>query len=349
MQVIQVVPFGPVSPADLTFIASTIASLFRCRCDVAAPTPLPDHAFRPARRQYDADVLLDVLFDRLGLDVLRVVGVTESDLYADGRNFVFGYAHMRDRVAVFSTLRLREAYWGRAEDDGLYRSRIEKALVHELGHTFHSPHCEQPACVMHEVEFLWQLDELPLTYCTACELKIHRVASRSVRAADSLFELAGSYMRRRRFVRAAATYASAVAAAPHNAHYHNDHGVALLALGDRAGASAAFQRALRLAPDAPHAYYNLGIVSRERGDVSAADHFFREALRRDEDRRAAHRYLGILHQDHFADPLRARYHLERYVALGGDDPEVMRRLALLPSTEPGVRLLPKPDESEAPV
>jgi archaemetzincin len=297
--------------------------------------PLPQGAYRPVRGQYDADELLDFLFDRLTLDVMRVIGVTERDLYAEGRNFVFGYAHMRDRVAVFSTLRLAEPYWGRTGDATLYRARVDKALAHEMGHTFHAPHCDSPACVMHQVEFLWQLDELGPEYCAACAGRVSTVARRGVHGAESLFELGGSYMRRRRYPRAAAAYAAAQAKDPANAHYANDLGVALLALGEKAQAARAFQKAIDLQPAFPHAYYNLGIVCRERGDQRTADHFFAEAVRRDEDPRQAHRYLGILHQDYFRDPERALAHLERFTVLGGDDADVRRRLVEL-RREPAV-------------
>jgi archaemetzincin len=328
-RVIHVLPLGPVAHQDLMVVAAAARQLLDCSCVVLPAVPLPPRAFRPARAQYDADALLDFLFDRLGIEVLRVVGVTDLDLFAEGRNFVFGYAHMRDRVAVFSTLRLKEVYWGRPDDPGRYRTRLAKALTHELGHTFHVPHCEAPRCVMHQVELLWQLDELDLHYCPACDEAVAQVAFRRVDDPASLFELGGSHMRRRRYARAAAAYAAACRREPDNAHYHNDHGVALLALGERAAAARAFQQAVRLRPTMPHAYYNLGIVARERGDVGTADYFFGEALKRDGDRVAAHRYLGILHQDYFHDSGRAREHLERCRMLGGTDPDVTRRLAAL--------------------
>jgi tetratricopeptide (TPR) repeat protein len=200
---------------------------------------------------------------------------------------------------------------------------------------------------MHQVEFLWQLDELDPGYCRACRTRVEAVAARGVDGAEAIFELAGSYMRRRRYARAAAAYAAASERDPKNPHYLNDHGVALLALGDRAGATRAFQRTILLAPRFPHAYYNLGIVCRERGDLHAADHFFGAAVERDDDARSAHRYLGVLHQDYFHDAARARLHLERYRALGGDDPEVLRRLAALSRTTPGAR--DRVTESSAPV
>jgi predicted Zn-dependent protease len=311
-------------------MADLVSARFHVRAVVAAPLALPTSAFRPTRGQYDADALLETLFDLLDPEVSRVVGVTRADLFAEGRNFVFGYAHMRDRVAVLSTLRLSETWWGRADDPAVYRARLDKALTHELGHTFHAVHCSQPRCVMHQVEFLWQLDQLDHDYCEACRERVARALARGPRDAETLFELAGSYMRRRRFERAVGAYAEAALAAPDDAHYHNDHGVALLAVGDRESAALAFERARVLRPESPYAWYNLGIVSRERGDMEEADRCFGEALTRDVDPRAGHRYLGILHQDYFRDPIRARRHFEAFRALGGEDVEVQRRLDALP-------------------
>lgn len=336
--VIQVLPVGAVAPADLAAMTTTIARLFGACGEILETTPVPRSAYRPSRAQYDADVVLELLFDRLTASVLRLVGVTGEDLFAEGRNFVFGYAHMRDRVAVFSTLRLHEAYWGRPENPAMYRSRVDKALAHELGHAFHSPHCERPQCVMHQVEFLWELDLLAPVYCRGCEERVKRVVARGVDHAEALFELGGSQMRRRRYVRAAAAYAAAIEKDPTNSSYHNDHGVALLAQGERAGATCAFERAMAYSPDSPHAYYNLGIVCRERGEVSRAEAYFAQALRCDEDPRAAHRYLGILYQDFFGDRDRAVGHFLHFVSLGGQDPEITRRLeALRRATLPDCR------------
>ncbi len=307
-------------------VADATRRRFGVEAVVMPALPVPERAFLPYRKQHDADVLLDTLFDRLSLDVSRIVGVTELDLFAESRNFVFGYAHMRDRVAIFSTHRLRDSFWGGPDNRAAYAARIEKALVHELGHTFQAPHCSDAGCVMRQVEHLWQLDLLSSGFCAACEARVAVVAARGVTHPDGLFELAGSYMRRRRFSRAVSAYTAACVAAPENPHYANDLGVALLAVGERLSAARAFERAIQLAPELPHAYYNLGIVLREGGDPPSADRLFNEALVRDADARQAHRYLGILHQDYFHDAQRAAAYFEGYVALGGDDLDVRRRL-----------------------
>src|SRR6266568_3544675 len=124
LRIIQIIPLGRVPAEQLACIAAVIRRRFGATPAVMPAAPLPREAWRPDRLQHDADLILETLFDRLSLDVCRVVGVTEADLFADARNYVFGYAHMRDRVAVVSTRRL------------VGRDHLEKAVVHELGHTF---------------------------------------------------------------------------------------------------------------------------------------------------------------------------------------------------------------------
>lgn len=324
--VVEILPLGPVERTDLEASARTIRVALACACDVLAPTPLAADTYRARRAQYDADALLDKLFDRVDSRRICVVGVTTADLFAEGRSFVFGYAHLRDRVAVFSTRRFR---CDDATDEPRVTSRIERAVTHELGHVFGVPHCVAPVCVMRQVEFLWQLDELSASYCAPCAARVAEGVARAPDAPEALFEHAGACMRRRRFGRAVDVYAAAIARRPHEARYHNDHGVALLAIGDRGAAIAAFRRAASLEPEMPQAYYNLGILCRERGDLEAADRFFTEALSRDDDPRSAARYLGVLHQDSFGDHRRARRYFARYLELGGDDPEALRRLRQL--------------------
>jgi predicted Zn-dependent protease len=316
-RIVQIVPLGSVPQQAVSATATTVRERFGLQPLILGAQPLPPTARRGDRAQVDADAILESLFDLVSPAVCRVLALTVEDAFAQGRNFVFGYAHMRDRVAMVSVARL------------LRLDHLEKAVVHELGHTFHAPHCGEDRCVMRQVEHLWQLDGLDSDFCDVCGARVARVAARDLDAAECLFELAGSCMRRRRHARAVDAYLAACDRDPENPHYLNDLGVAYLALGERVAASLAFQRVIDLAPDFPHAYYNLGILFRERGDVGTADALFNAALERDTDTCSAHRYLGILHQDYFQDPPRARAHLERYVALGGTDIDVRRRLRLL--------------------
>jgi archaemetzincin len=246
-------------PAMVALTAYVAREVFGATIEVLPARPLPEHAFETARRQHDAEVLLDELFDDVVDDRTRVVGLCDADLFAPGRTFVFGYAHLQDRVAVVSLSRMLV---DAPADDDRVRWRLYKTLVHELGHTFGIAHCDEPRCAMREVGLLPTLDELAAEWGPRCEALVRRGLAQPQGTAHSLLAHGGSLLRRRRPLGAAAVLARAAGLAPESAECQNDLGVALLAAGDRLGAARAFRRALALRPDLYEAQRNLRILRR---------------------------------------------------------------------------------------
>ncbi|MDE3097581.1 MAG: hypothetical protein KGK07_16465 [Chloroflexota bacterium] len=312
---IAVLPLGPVSASEIDLVEEVVGTLLGARALRLPELHVPASYFDVARGQFDADQLLELLFDMLPDGALRIVGVLDSDMFAVGRTFVFGYAHLHDGVAVYSTARLREEWYGHPTDEAKQRSRSYRALAHEFGHTFGNPHCKEATCVMHAVSQVESLDSLGPSYCAPCLRRVRQGLTVSPTSAEGRFLRAGALRRRRYLPRAIQTYREAVQRAPLESRYHNDLGVALLAVSDRAGARAAFHRASELSPDFPHPYYNLGILCREDGGVEMAERWFAEGLRRDRDPLAAHRYLGRLYEDLFNDASRARRHYTTYLEM----------------------------------
>ena len=224
-------PLGDVAPVELQRITRVVARAFGAKTLALPPAPLDPAFLVRERKQYDADLLLDELFTRLPERSLRIVGVTESDLYVQGRTFVFGYAHLTDGMAVYSLNRLREEFYGRRGDDARVDARVRRALVHELGHTFGVPHCDDERCVMRVVSQIDSLDALPPRYCTPCK---HRVSSGLAIApwsAVGRFERGMAHFRRRQFPRAIAHLEHAVRCAPLDGRYR--HALALAQLAAR--------------------------------------------------------------------------------------------------------------------
>ena len=136
---IAILPFGEVPADELRFLDELMGAAYGADTLLLEAVETPRHAYSVSRAQYDADLLLDELFARLPERCLRVVGVTQADMYVAGRTFVFGYAHLSDGVAVYSSARFREEFYGRRRDLGRHRARVCRAVIHEVGHTFGTP------------------------------------------------------------------------------------------------------------------------------------------------------------------------------------------------------------------
>ena len=326
---IAVVPLGPVASAELDFAEATIASRFGVKTLRLPETAIPRSMFRADRGQWDADRLLELLFDMLPDNCQRIIGVLATDMFAAGRTFVFGYGHLRDGMAVYSTARFCEEWYGRPADLAKQQSRSLRCIVHELGHTFGNPHCEACDCIMRAVSGLEALDALSETYCTSCAARVAKALQLKPGSAEDAFIRAGALLRRRRLAKAVKSYLIATEKAPLEPRYWNDLGVASLSIGDSHRAKLAFERAVELAAAFPHPYYNLGILSHRESGADSAEAYLNQGLSRDTNPVAAHRYLGRLYEELFGDRARAFEHYAAYVDMGGTEHEVIEKYVAL--------------------
>jgi archaemetzincin len=102
----------------------------------------------------------------------KLLGVTAEDLYIPILTFVFGEAQVGGKLAIVSTHRLRQEFYGLPEDKPRLAQRLLTEAVHELGHTLELTHCDDYRCVMaasHAVEWI---DIKDATFCRECAAKV---------------------------------------------------------------------------------------------------------------------------------------------------------------------------------
>jgi len=156
-------PCGPVEREDVDFLMGALSAR-GMKVVIAVERKVPTATFNVARRQYRADVFLNMAQNEPGDQVLAV---TNYDLYSGGLNFVFGLAESPGKSAVISLFRLR-----RGANEETFRCRAVKEAVHELGHTWGLSHCQNPRCVMHFSNSLEDTDRKEMDWCERCDRKL---------------------------------------------------------------------------------------------------------------------------------------------------------------------------------
>ena len=175
---ISIVPFGVIPKELVEFLREELAYRFGEAVHVAGAEPLPEGAFDPKRDQYRSSLFLRRLeAERQETDLQeteRRIGIVDADLYNPESDIVLGEADPVDRVAVVSVACLHPASKERLDEDPLFRVRVLKEAVHELGHTYQLDHCDNPKCVMDRSDALTDLDRKSADFCLAHQATLKR-------------------------------------------------------------------------------------------------------------------------------------------------------------------------------
>jgi archaemetzincin len=166
---LYLVPVGEVPGDVLTTLQPELEGTFDVACAIAPALPQPLNACHRSRAQYLSSKILEEL-GRLDLPgASRLLGVVDLDLYVPELNFVFGQATMGGRQALIALPRLRQSFYGLAEDRDLFHLRVLKEAVHELGHTLGLGHCRDRSCVMSFSNSLRDTDVKGASFCPTCQ------------------------------------------------------------------------------------------------------------------------------------------------------------------------------------
>jgi archaemetzincin len=157
MKLLQLLPTGNVEDGLLKDLRPAIEECFSVPCRVLPVRLDPEFAFHGERQQYHSSEIIERMQSFVTGDTWRMLGIAGVDLYIPILTFVFGEAQMGGPCAVLSSHRLRQEFYGLAPDPELFRQRLIKEAVHEVGHTLGLTHCGDYRCVMassHAVEWI---------------------------------------------------------------------------------------------------------------------------------------------------------------------------------------------------
>lgn len=166
---IFLLPIGDISPYIIDSISLHLEKVFETEVRTLKEMGIPDSIFNPERQQYKGDALLNFI----PTHEEYTLGIIDEDLYSPGLNFIFGIADPIRGIAVISLTRLRPPFWREPHNENLFIERIKKEAVHEIGHLYSLPHCDDPKCVMHFSNTIWDTDRKSNDFCEKCRKLLH--------------------------------------------------------------------------------------------------------------------------------------------------------------------------------
>lgn len=149
-------------PDLLERVRRRIAAEYGASVRLSPPPGRPADTWDERRKQHASGKILKWLLASRPTDALRVLGLTDADLFIPILTFVFGEAQLKGRAALVSTARLIGPPASRLA------TRLETEAVHELGHTFGLLHCHEPSCAMARSGNLTHVDAKRPVLCHAC-------------------------------------------------------------------------------------------------------------------------------------------------------------------------------------
>lgn len=127
--------------------------------------------YNKSRCQYDASKIIQSLESIE--DESKTIIYTSFDLFIPIFTFVFGLAKLGGNVAIISSHRLRNEFYGLPKNDMLLHQRLVKESFHELGHLYELRHCNNYNCVMASSTNTDELDVKGNEYCAKCVSKMN--------------------------------------------------------------------------------------------------------------------------------------------------------------------------------
>jgi len=166
---ILLIPVGADLPEVCGWLSEALPAIFGCVCRVGPALAWPAFAWNPRQRQYLAEPILAQVQKGTASAALAIA---DLDLYVPGLNFVFGLADPGAARAIIALPRLRQGFYGLPEDEALFRERVLKEAVHELGHVYGLGHCPERRCVMAFSNSLRDTDDKSWRFCPRCQERL---------------------------------------------------------------------------------------------------------------------------------------------------------------------------------
>lgn len=166
---IVISPIGTFGPELTELVKKEINRIFGFPAPIIPILNDVDFAFDSGRNQHHSTSILQQLEKSAPPFALKVIAITKVDLFIPILTHVYGEAQLGGKACVVSTYRLKDQI-SAAHPDVIFKQRIIKEAIHELGHTFNLRHCKEHACIMHYCRTELDVDRKSDQLCRYCKI-----------------------------------------------------------------------------------------------------------------------------------------------------------------------------------
>jgi archaemetzincin len=155
--------------SGFNYLVDSVSKEFRAQLSTKFMDFPITRSFRSERKQYDANALLRELSRFAGEGEITVF-ITREDIFSEKLNFVFGLAGKG--TCIISSARLDPRFYGAKPDAAsgeLFKDRLVKEVIHEIGHCMGLPHCKDKKCVMAHSNSVQDVDNKDSAFCERCK------------------------------------------------------------------------------------------------------------------------------------------------------------------------------------
>ena len=163
------------APGTIEGVAAAIRREYKLSVKLETPRIRPEGTFEPRRNQHSSAKILHWLCEHAPSNAIRVLAITDVDLFIPILTFVFGEAEMNGRAAVVSMARLTQMNRILLPDSQRPAMRLTTECVHELGHTFGLVHCHTPRCAMGRSPSIREVDLKSPVLCPECRAQYNEL------------------------------------------------------------------------------------------------------------------------------------------------------------------------------
>ena len=188
---IYLVPTGNADKEAMEMIKTMLPRILSMvtKVEVLPQEKIPESAYDPSRKQYDAEMVLGDISKRVPLSTTResALIISEVDLYSPGSDFVLGASDPSRVTGIISLKRLRNEFYNDKPDDRVFHQRALKEAMHELGHGWGLSNCSDQKCAMHPSKDISDMDSIKRPwFCYECQNKLRGRYVSTITKAPSL-------------------------------------------------------------------------------------------------------------------------------------------------------------------